>query len=243
MIDTHAHLFKEYYTDEEKMNIINSFNGYIIVSGTDDSTNREVLNLKYKNVFITLGIHPEAVLEYKKSDLNFIETNINKIVGIGEIGLDYHYEKETRDKQICLFKTQLDLAKKYNKAVVIHSRDAINDTINILKNYKDVRKVFHCYSGSIESANELIKLDTYFGIGGVLTFKNNKLVDVVKKLPLERIVLETDSPFLSPFRGQKNEPKNICLVAQQIAQIKDISYEEVLNITTRNAIRLFDLNI
>lgn len=243
MIDTHAHLFKEYYTDEEKMNIINSFNGYIIVSGTDDSTNREVLNLKHKNVFITLGIHPEAVLEYKKSDLNFIETNINKIVGIGEIGLDYHYEKETRDKQICLFKTQLDLAKKYNKAVVIHSRDAINDTINILKNYKDVRKVFHCYSGSIESANELIKLDTYFGIGGVLTFKNNKLVDVVKKLPLERIVLETDSPFLSPFRGQKNEPKNICLVAQQIAQIKGISYEEVLNITTRNAIRLFDLNI
>lgn len=245
MIDTHAHLFNEYYTKEEIDKIVNSFDGNIIVSGTDDLSNKEVLKLNYKNVYFTLGIHPEDVLNYKDSDIDFIEENINndKVVGIGEIGLDYHYEKETREKQITLFKKQLDMARKYKKAVVIHSRDAINDTINILKDYKDVKKVLHCYSGSIETANELIKLNTYFGIGGVLTFKNNKLVDVVKNLPLDRIVLETDSPFLSPCRGEKNEPKNICIVASKIAEIKDISYEEVLDITKSNAISLFDLKI
>ena len=178
MIDTHAHLFNEYYTKEEIEKIVNSFDGNIIVSGTDDLTNKEVLKLNYKNVYFTLGIHPEDVLNYKDSDIDFIEENIN-----------------------------------------------------------------NCYSGSIESANELIKLNTYFGIGGVLTFKNNKLVDVVKKLPLDRIVLETDSPFLSPCRGEKNEPKNICIVASKIAEIKGISYEEVLDITKSNAISLFDLKI
>ncbi len=243
MIDTHAHLFNEYYKKEEIENIINSFNGYIIVSGTDRLSNKEVLKLNYKNVFITLGIHPDTVLKYDNNDLLFIEKNIKKIVGIGEIGLDYHYGKETKDKQIELFKKQLDIARKYNKTAVIHSRDAINDTINILKEYKDVKKVLHCYSGSIESANELIKLGSYFGIGGVITFKNSKLVDVVSKLPLDRIVLETDSPFLSPFRGLKNEPSNIIEVAKKIGEIKNITYEKVLEITFDNAIRLFDLDL
>ena len=245
MFDTHAHLFKEYYTDEEINKIASSFKGNIIVSGTDNNSNKEILELKYDNIYITLGIHPEDVLNYKESDIDFIVDNLNnpKVVGIGEIGLDYHYGKEDRDKQIDLFIKQLNIARKYNLPVIIHSRDAINDTINILKYYKDVKKVLHCYSGSIESANELIKLNTYFGIGGVLTFKNNKLVDVVKKLPLDRIVLETDSPFLSPRRGEKNEPKNICIVASKIAEIKGISYEEVLDITKSNAISLFDLKI
>ena len=244
MFDTHAHLFKEYYTEEEIEKIVSSFNGYIIVSGTDDNSNREILNLKYENIYITLGIHPEDALNYKDSDIDFIVNNLNnsKVVGIGEIGLDYHYGKVNRDKQIELFVKQLDIARKYNLPVIIHSRDAINDTINILKNYKDLKKILHCYSGSLESARELIKLDTYFGVGGVLTFKNStNLVQTIKEIPLDRIVIETDSPYLSPFRGNKNVPNNVVEVLKKLALIKDVSYEETLKITNNNAKYLFNI--
>ncbi len=244
MFDTHAHLFKEYYTEEEIEKIVSSFNGYIIVSGTDDNSNREILNLKYENIYITLGIHPEDALNYKDSDIDFIVNNLNnsKVVGIGEIGLDYHYGKVNRDKQIELFVKQLDIARKYNLPVIIHSRDAINDTINILKNYKDLKKILHCYSGSLESAKELIKLDTYFGVGGVLTFKNStNLVQTIKEIPLDRIVIETDSPYLSPFRGNKNVPNNVVEVLKKLALIKDVSYEETLKITNNNAKYLFNI--
>ena len=244
MFDTHAHLFKEYYTEEEIEKIASSFNGYIIVSGTDDNSNREILNLKYENIYITLGIHPEDALNYKDSDIDFIVNNLNnsKVVGIGEIGLDYHYGKENRDKQIELFVKQLDIARKYNLPVIIHSRDAINDTINILKNYKDLKKILHCYSGSLESARELIKLDTYFGVGGVLTFKNStNLVQTIKEIPLDRIVIETDSPYLSPFRGNKNVPNNVVEVLKKLALIKDVSYEETLKVTNNNAKYLFNI--
>lgn len=244
MFDTHAHLFKEYYTEEEIEKIVSSFNGYIIVSGTDDNSNREILNLKYENIYITLGIHPEDALNYKDSDIDFIVNNLNnsKVVGIGEIGLDYHYGKENRDKQIELFVKQLDIARKYNLPVIIHSRDAINDTIDILKKYKDLKKILHCYSGSLESARELIKLDTYFGVGGVLTFKNStNLVQTIKEIPLDRIVIETDSPYLSPFRGNKNVPNNVVEVLKKLALIKDVSYEETLKITNNNAKYLFNI--
>ncbi len=244
MFDTHAHLFKEYYTDEEINKIASSFKGNIIVSGTDNNSNKEILELNYDNIYITLGIHPEDVLNYKESDIDFIVDNLNnpKVVGIGEIGLDYHYGKEDRDKQIDLFIKQLDIARKYNLPVIIHSRDAINDTINILKNYKDLKKVLHCYSGSIESARELIKLDTYFGVGGVLTFKNStNLVQTIKKIPLDRIVIETDSPYLSPFRGNKNIPNNVEEVLKKLALIKEISYDDTLKITNSNARYLFNI--
>lgn len=244
MFDTHAHLFKEYYTDEEINKIASSFKGNIIVSGTDNNSNKEILELKYDNIYITLGIHPEDVLNYKESDIDFIVDNLNnpKVVGIGEIGLDYHYGKEDRDKQIDLFIKQLDIARKYNLPVIIHSRDAINDTINILKNYKDLKKVLHCYSGSIESARELIKLDTYFGVGGVLTLKNStNLVQTIKKIPLDRIVIETDSPYLSPFRGNKNIPNNVEEVLKKLALIKEISYDDTLEITNSNARYLFNI--
>lgn len=242
MFDTHAHLFKEYYSDSEIENIVKSFNGIIIVSGTDDKSNKEILNMNYGNVYFTLGIHPDDCLNYKESDLDFIKNNLSnpRVLGIGEIGLDYHYSKDNNEKQKELFIKQLDIARNYKKVAVIHSRDAISDTIDILKNYKDIKKILHCYSGSIESAYELIKYDTYFGIGGVITFKNNiNLVNVVKNLPLERIVIETDSPYLSPVRGDKNTPCNIPMIIKKIADIKNVSYEEVLNITTNNAKKLF----
>ena len=239
MVDTHCHITSEYYDNINE--VINKMkDNIIIVSGTNKDDIKEVIELcKYKNVYGTIGIYPTEEL-----DLKIIEDNINnkKIVGIGEIGLDYHLE-HNKEEQIDKFIKQLDLAQNYNKCAVIHTRDAIQDTYDILKNYKDLKKVIHCYSGSLEMAREFIKINCRLGIGGVLTFKNSKLKDVIKEIDLKYILLETDSPFLTPepLRGTKNEPYNVIYVAKKIAEIKGISLEEVLNITTNNAKEQFDL--
>ena len=239
MVDTHCHITSEYYDNIDE--VINKMkDNIIIVSGTNKEDIKEVISLcNYKNIYGTIGIYPTEEL-----DLKIIEDNINnkKIVGIGEIGLDYHLE-HNKEEQKNKFIKQLDLARKYNKTVVIHTRDAIQDTYDILKNYKDLKKVIHCYSGSLEMAKEFIKIGCRLGIGGVLTFKNSKLKDVVKEIDLKYLLLETDSPFLAPepYRGTKNEPYNVIYVAKKIAEIKNISLEEVLDITTLNAKDQFDL--
>ena len=239
MVDTHCHITSEYYDNIDE--VINKMkDNIIIVSGTNKDDIKEVINLcNYKNVYGTIGIYPTEEL-----DLKIIEDNINnkKIVGIGEIGLDYHLE-HNKEEQINKFIKQLDLARKYNKTVVIHTREAMQDTYDILKNYKDLKKVIHCYSGSLEMAKEFIKIGCRLGIGGVLTFKNSKLKEVIKEIDLKYLLLETDSPFLTPepYRGTKNEPYNIIYVAKKIAEIKNISLEEVLEVTTLNAKDQFDL--
>ena len=170
----------------------------------------------------------------------------SRIVAIGEIGLDYYWRKDNKEKQRDLFQKQLDLAVKHQMPVVIHCRDAIQELYDILSQYKGkVKGVIHCFSGSYEMARAFIELGFVLGIGGVLTFKNSKLYQVVEKLPLSSIVLETDSPYLTPepHRGEMNESKYIPLVAEKIAQIKGISLSEVEKITTDNAKRVFDLPI
>ncbi len=248
MIDTHCHLCKEDYENVELI-IENMENNKMIAAGVNDTTNKEVLELikNYPTVYGAIGIHPTEVGISTNASLEWIENHLKnkKIVAIGEIGLDYHYGIEERQKQIEFFKKQLDLARKYRKPVVIHSRDAIEDTYHIMKEYQDVKMILHCYSGSVEMAKQFLKLDVYFGVGGVLTFKNSRILkEVVSFLPIDHILLETDSPYLAPepFRGTKNEPKNILLVAQALANIKGLSVEEVLNITTENALSRFDLN-
>ena len=244
MIDTHCHIFNEYYNNIDV--ILNKMKeNIIIISGTNDLDNQEVIKLcnEYPNVYGTLGIHPtENVTD---DSFTFIEKNINnsKIVAIGEIGLDYYWNKDENQK--IKFIKQLDLARKYNKPVVIHSRDATAETYEILKEYQDLKKVIHCYSGSLEMALKFIKINCKLGIGGVITFKNSKLKDVVKEIDLKYILLETDSPFLTPepLRGTKNEPYNIIYVAKKIAEVKNISLEMVLKQTTMNAIAQFDLPI
>ena len=247
IIDTHCHLDE----DEKSIEKIKKMsNNIIIVSGYNKKSNETVLKLceKYKNVYGTIGLHPEELYDYTNENVEFIEKNITnkKIVGIGEIGLDYHYTKDNIDIQKEVFIKQLDLAKKYDKPVVIHSRDAIKDTYDILKEYKDLKKVLHCYSGSLEMAKEFIKINTLFGIGGVLTFKNsNTLKEVVKNIDIDYMLLETDSPYLSPepYRGLENEPYNVNIVAEKISEIKGISLEKVKEITTFNACSLFDIEI
>lgn len=245
LIDTHCHLSDKDYDNLDY--IINNMNGIMIASGCDDESNKEVLYLikKYKNVYGTLGIHPENIDNITDNSFKLIEDNINndKIVAIGEIGLDYYYTVETKEKQKEIFEYQVKLAEKYNKPIVVHSRESIQDTYDILKKYK-VKGTIHCFNSSLEMAREFIKLGYKIGIGGVLTFKNSKkLQEIVKELDLNDIVLETDSPYLTPepFRGKRNNPSNVYYVALKVSEIKNISIEEVLKITNNNAVNLYKL--
>lgn len=248
-IDTHCHIFKEYYNNITE--VINEMKDNImIVSGYNSSSNKEVIELvnKYPNVYGTIGLHPEEVNNISENDFDFIIENISnpKIVGIGEIGLDYHYVSDNKELQKDIFVKQMDIAKKYNKTVVIHSRDAIVDTVNIIKEYQDLKIVMHCYSSSLEVARDLIKMNVKLGIGGVVTFKNGvKLKEVVQNVPIENLLLETDSPYMSPepLRGKQNKPYNCYLIAEKIAELKGISLESVLEITTSNAVSQFDLKL
>ena len=247
LVDTHCHLFSEYYDniDEVIENAILSGVNFIIVNGVDRRTNEEVLELvkKYDIVYGALGIQPEEVEKVKYDDLLFIEEHINddKIIAVGEIGLDYHYECD-KEKQLDIFRKQLEIATKYNKPVIIHSRDCIQVTYNILKDYK-LKGIMHCYSGSIEMAREFNKIGYLIGVGGIVTFKNAvKLVEVVKEIGIDNIVLETDSPYLSPepYRGKRNEPKNIKVIMEKICNIKAINYKELCDCIRSNVFGLFD---
>lgn len=247
MVDTHCHVFLEDYPDIDDV-IKRMHSNIIIVSGVDDASNKEVLELcsRYDNVYGTLGIHPESASD--KYDLDFVSNHINdpKIVAVGEIGLDYYYTKDNRDAQIDLFCKQIEIAISNNKPIVVHSRDAISDTYDIIKKYGIGSKTdIHCFSFSLEMAREFIKLGCKLGIGGVLTFKNSsKLKEVVSGVDISNLLLETDSPYMTPvpFRGKRNEPYNIKYVAEAISDIKGISLDDVLKITSENAYKLFDFN-
>ena len=247
-IDTHCHMVKEYYDDMDKYvsNCILNNVKKIIVNATDKKSCLEVLELvkKYDIVYGALGFHPTELDEVSEEDFDWLEEVINndKIVAIGEIGLDYHYDNTDNEKQICFFKRQLEIAVKYNKPIIVHTRDSIQDTYDILKEY-NVKGVIHCYSGSLEMAREFIKLGYYIGIGGISTFKNaSNIINVIKNIDLEYIVLETDSPYLTPepYRKYKNESMYIPLISKKISEIKEVEEELVMNTTTESAQRIFD---
>ncbi len=248
-IDTHCHLSREDYADIDKIIEYNKKADVdkIVVSGCSRESIDEVMNFKdkYDMVYVTIGYHPEYADNVREKDLDYLKDLLSekKVVGIGEIGLDYHYTKDNKDKQIWLFEEQLKIAESLNLPVVIHSRDATMDTINTLKKY-NVRGIIHCFSGSLETANIYIKMRFMLGIGGVVTFKNSKLKEVVEKIPLESIVLETDSPYLAPvpYRGKINSSKYLDIICRFISNLKNISYEELAEITSKNASRLFDFN-
>lgn len=249
MIDTHCHLSSEDYDDIDA--IVDAMAPNImIISGVNDRTNAEVMQYveKYENVYGMVGIHPGNIEDLTPDSFEQMATYLKhpKIVCVGEIGLDYHYPDIDKEKQQQLFEQQIMLAKQFHKPIIIHSRDAYLDTYHILERHyeSDLKIVMHCYSYSLESARELLKFDVKFGIGGVLTFKNSKkLESVVKALPLDHFLLETDSPYLTPepWRGKQNQPCNVIYVAQKMAEMKGISVETVLEVTTKNACSLFDL--
>lgn len=247
-IDTHSHLFNQYYDNiEEIINKCKENNiKKIIVSGVDMKSNKEVLELvnKYDMVYGSIGFHPTELKDFSYDNLDWLEEHINdnKIVAVGEIGLDYHYDDTDKELQTEVLKRQLEIAKKYNKPIIFHSRDAIRDTYDVLKEYK-LKGSIHCYSGSVEMAQEFIKLGYMIGVGGVVTYKNGRVLkEVVKEIPLSYILLETDAPYLSPepYRGTRNDSSNIREIAKVIAELKDTSILEVSRVTTLNAEGLFD---
>ena len=247
MIDSHAHITSENYDNIDEIVDFIKEKGVVGVLNAADrmETIHEVLDLskKYSDyLFPCIGIHPESVDEKDKLDeLEELIKN-NKVYAIGEIGLDYYYTKENKSEQIELFNKQLDLAEKYNLPIVVHTRDSIQDVYDQLNNRK-LKGVIHCFNGSYEMAKLFIKLGYKLGIGGVLTFKNSKLYELIEKIDLDDILIETDSPYLSPepFRGKKNNPSNVFYVAKRIAEIKNIDVEKVIEITRKNAIQTFDI--
>lgn len=247
-IDTHCHLFKDYYEDMD--NIICKIKNHGIIAlinnGCDSKTNQEVLSLldKYDFMYGAIGIHPDYADNYNEDDLKYIMDNIGveKIVAIGEIGLDYHYDNFSKEKQITLFKAQLKIAEKNNLPVIIHMREATNDVLNILKEYR-VKGVIHCFTGSVETANILIKMGFFLGINGVVTFKNCNLINTIKEIGIDHIVLETDAPYLTPvpFRSEKNDSSHVVDTANFIANSLGIDVKKLADITTNNVKSLFDI--
>ena len=254
IFDTHAHYDDEAF-DTDRKQLLESMKdmgvGYIVNIGASMSTSRNSIDLskQYDNIYAAVGVHPSEVEEL--NDNTFLELsslcNEEKVVAIGEIGLDYHYPEPSKELQKYWFEKQLELAVSKGLQVVIHSRDSAEDTLNILKKYEGLIKggVIHCFSYSKEMAIEFVKMGYYIGIGGVITFKNaKKLKDAAKEIPIDRIVLETDCPYLAPEpnRGQRNLSSNINYVVKELANIKEISEEDIILKTCENGKKLYKIN-
>ena len=244
--DTHVHLNSERYENVEKVIADAIENGVskMVVVGYDLETSRKAVEIasNFDFIYAAVGIHPSEVKTANLSDLEAIERMISgsKVVAIGEIGLDYHWDKDNKEYQKRFFVEQIKLANKYNLPIIIHSRDAAQDTFEVLKENKKYyeKGIMHCYSYSYEMAEKFIGLGFKIAFGGALTFLNSKEnKEVVEKLDLEHLVVETDAPYLTPhpYRGQINEPKHIHLVVEEIARIKNVEKENVAKITHDNA--------
>ena len=247
--DTHAH-YDDPSFDADREELISSMHefgiGKIINVGADMQSSLNSLNLakKYDFFYAAVGVHPYDTKEMCTEDIKLLQKYCEcyKVVAIGETGLDYHYEDADREGQCYWFEKQLELAKKTGKPVIIHSRDAAAKTYEIIAKSGINCGVIHAFSGSAELAKEYVKLGFHIGVGGVLTFKNaKKLVRVVENLPLNRILLETDAPYLTPepYRGKRNNSQNLQIVADKISKIKQIEIDEVIKTTCENAEMLF----
>lgn len=249
LIDSHCHLLSFEYNDVDKeiKEAIDSGVGKIIINGYDLKSSMEAVNLseKYEEVYAAVGIGPENIDGVTDEDIFKIKdlTNNKKVVAIGEIGLDYYWTKENKENQIKIFKNMLSIAREKNLPVIVHNREATKDTYDLINEY-NVTGVLHCFSGSVETAKEFIKKGFLIGIGGVVTFKNAKNIkDVVKEIPIEAISLETDSPYLSPepFRGKQNNPSKLIYIVREIAGIKNVEEDVIIDVTGRNVMSKFDL--
>lgn len=270
-IDIHAHLNNDKLYEDAENVVLRAKNNKVekIVNASYDRQSIEralILAERFENAYATLGVHPHSAFEYdnETEELMLNNKDNQKVIAIGEIGLDYYdletqiaYIKEhspeveklteeiVKQKQKEIFIKQIELAEKMELPIVVHSRDATNETLEIIKANKDKLKfggLIHCFSGSTEIAREYFKLGFYISVGGSITFKNARNIpDVVRQTGIDHVILETDCPYLSPepFRGKINEPKNVPIVAEKIADILDIPYSEVENTTTNNALKLF----
>lgn len=253
LIDTHCHLYGEEFLPDldaviERARVEGVQKFYL--PGIDSSAIDAMLNLeeRFPNRCIAMmGLHPCYVKENYKQELAIVEQWLakRKFAAVGEIGLDFYWDKTFATEQYEAFRIQMEWAIAYNSPIVIHTRNAMQETINLVKEYvpKGIRGIFHCFSGSYESAQEIINAGFYLGIGGVLTYKNAVLAEVLQKIDLKHLVLETDAPYLTPvpFRGKRNESSYLKYVVTKLSEAKNVSVEEVAAITTANAEKIFGI--
>ncbi len=247
IFDSHAHYDDERFSDmgDELFDELKSTVCGIVTCGCDEASSKAALRLAEKHDFVyaAVGIHPESISSGTTTAQIEALARHKKCVAIGEVGLDYYWESETRQKQIEVFESMIMLAKKLDLPVIVHDRDAHGDTLEILKQHKP-KGVLHCFSGSVEMAEEIIKLGMHIGVGGVITFKNaKKLPDVVRIIPDELLLVETDCPYLAPepYRGKLCHSGMIKLTAQKIAETRGTTTQEILKLTSKNAKELFNL--
>ena len=245
IIDSHCHLDYEPLIDNINQVLLNAKNNNVtnlLTIGTSLESSKKVLDIvnKYPNVYGAIGIHPNYTsgnLE-KLDDIFALKKKNKKIIAFGETGLDYFYKRSEKSDQILAFEKHIEFSIAENVPVIIHTRSAEDDTISIIKKYyKKTKFLIHCFTGQLNFAKDLLNLNCLISFSGIITFKkSNDLRDVVKYVPLERMLIETDSPYLSPdpFRGKSNEPANVKIVAENVALIKEVSFEEVCNLTTKN---------
>lgn len=254
LFDTHVHLNAEQF-EEDLLEVIERANETgverMVVVGFDRPTIQKAMELveTYDFIYASVGWHPVDAIDMTDEDLTWIEelSSHPKVVALGEMGLDYYWDKSPRDIQQEVFRKQIQLAKKVKLPIIIHNREATADLVTILKEEgaHEVGGIMHCFSGSVEVAKECIEMNFYISLGGPVTFKNaKKPKEVAKEIPLDRLLIETDCPYLAPhpYRGKRNEPAYVKLVAEQIAELKGISLAEVAKKTTENAKKLFDIN-
>lgn len=248
IIDTHCHIYNSEIENAEQIIKEAAENDIsLILNGTDPLSNKEILILtdRYENVYAALGYFHSFADEITDENLSLLDEQLNndKVIAVGEIGLDYYHRKDNKDEQKELFEKMLDLAEKHDLPVIVHSRKSMQDTLDILKRH-DVAGSMHCYQGSAEMAREFIKLGFYIGIGGPVTHKNNKKTrKMVKEIDISYMLVETDSPYLTPEekRGEKNTPLNLRYIIRKIAEELDMAEDDVIKITGENARELFGI--
>jgi len=250
MIETHAHLYAEEFDQDRSEMIERAAESGIekfYMPNIDHESIEPMLEVeeRFPSTLATMGVHPCSVLKHFEKQLYEVEDWLNKrkFVAVGEIGLDFYWDKSLIKEQKEALRIQIELSKKHKIPIILHCRDSFEDTYEIVKEMKDdsLKGVFHCFTGNAEEAQKVIDLGFYIGIGGVVTFKNGGLAEHISSINLDRMVLETDSPYLAPTpkRGKRNEPAFLDLIAQKIADLKQIRKEEVVSRTTSNAIDLF----
>ncbi|WP_408008866.1 TatD family hydrolase [Pseudalkalibacillus sp. A8] len=254
LFDTHAHLNAVQFDDDREEVIQRALDegvSHIVVVGFDRETIKGALDLAegYDFIYAAVGWHPVDAIDMTEEDLKWIKELAShpKVVALGEMGLDYHWDKSPKDIQMEVFRKQIRLAKKVNLPIVIHNREATEDVVRILEeeNAAEVGGIMHCYSGSLEIAKKCMDMNFYISFGGPVTFKNaKKPKEVAAEIPMDRILIETDCPFLSPhpLRGKRNESSYVKYIAAQIAELKGMSIEEIAQKTSDNAFRLFGIN-
>ena len=249
LFDSHAHLNDEAF-DQDRAELLETFKdagvGLVMNAGCSLVSSREGIALAeaYPWIYCSVGTHPDTADEVNEEVLEVYRQMCKhpKVKAIGEIGLDYYYETIHRDAQMRAFRIQMQLAEELDMPVIVHERDAHDDGMSIVKEFPNVKGVFHCYSGSAEMARQLVNMGWYIGFTGVLTFKNaRKAVETAASIPLERILLETDCPYMAPepYRGKRNHPGYLPRMAEKLAQIRGIPVEDVIRVTTENAKRLY----